>query len=244
MKLKIPNKTEFVNRFLNQISKINTACVLKITEKGISSLLTAADNTLILFSRYNADLGVDKNINLNIPDLNRLSKMIQCIPGDSIELDVYDSVIKFESKDVRFNYYLLDDGIIETPPLSEQKIKEIEYNTNFKLPYETLIGLIKSSSFVVDIHKVYFFTKEGAIYAEVNDKKRQNIDNICLKLSDNYNGDQITTPLPMSLETIRLLGSARSENIDVLINNKLNVMMFGVNNNDIKLTYIVSGLVK
>ena len=48
----------------------------------------------------------------------------------------------------------------------------------------------------------------------------------------------------MSLETIRLLGSARSENIDVLINNKLNVMMFGVNNNDIKLTYIVSGLVK
>ena len=244
MKLKIPNKTEFVNRFLNQISKINTACVLKITEKGISSLLTAADNTLILFSRYNADLGVDKNINLNIPDLNRLSKMIQCIPGDSIELDVYDSVIKFESKDVRFNYYLLDDGIIETPPLSEQKIKEIEYNTNFKLPYETLIGLIKSSSFVVDIHKVYFFTKEGAIYAEVNDKKRQNIDNICLKLSDNYNGDQITTPLPMSLETIRLLGSARSENIDVLINSKLNVMMFGINNNDIKLTYIVSGLVK
>ena len=170
--------------------------------------------------------------------------MIQCIPGDSIELDVYDSVIKFESKDVRFNYYLLDDGIIETPPLSEQKIKEIEYNTNFKLPYETLIGLIKSSSFVVDIHKVYFFTKDGAVYAEVNDKKRQNIDNICLKLSDNYNGDQITTPLPMSLETIRLLGSARSENIDVLINNKLNVMMFGVNNNDIKLTYIVSGLVK
>ena len=137
--------------------------------------------------------------------------MIQCIPGEDITLDVYDSVIKYESKDVRFQYYLLDDGIIETPPLSEEKIKAIEYNTNFELAYESLVGLIKSSSFVVDIHKVYFYTKDGSIYAEVNDKKRQNIDNICLKL---------------------------------LINNKLNVMMFGINNNDIKLTYIVSGLVK
>ena len=105
MKLKIPNKTEFVNRFLNQISKINTACVLKVTSKGISSLLTAADNTLILFSRYNVDLDIDKDINLNIPDLNRLCKMIQCIPGEEIEIDVYESVIKYESKDIRFKYY-------------------------------------------------------------------------------------------------------------------------------------------
>ena len=244
MKLKIANKTEFVNRFLNQLSKINTACVLKVTGTGITSLLTAADNTLILFSRYNTKFDIDRDINLNIPDLNRLSKMIQCIPGEDITLDVYDSVIKYESKDVRFQYYLLDDGIIETPPLSEEKIKAIEYNTNFELAYESLVGLIKSSSFVVDIHKVYFYTKDGSIYAEVNDKKRQNIDNICLKLADKYSGDQITTPLPMSLETIRLLGSARTDKIDVLINNKLNVMMFGINNNDIKLTYIVSGLVK
>ena len=244
MKLKIANKTEFVNRFLNQLSKINTACALKVTGTGITSLLTAADNTLILFSRYNTKFDIDRDINLNIPDLNRLSKMIQCIPGEDITLDVYDSVIKYESKDVRFQYYLLDDGIIETPPLSEEKIKAIEYNTNFELAYESLVGLIKSSSFVVDIHKVYFYTKDGSIYAEVNDKKRQNIDNICLKLADKYNGDQITTPLPMSLETIRLLGSARTDKIAVLINNKLNVMMFGINNNDIKLTYIVSGLVK
>jgi|TARA_R110000744_G_scaffold310546_2_gene418226 hypothetical protein len=244
MKLKIANKTEFVNRFLNQLSKINTACALKVTGTGITSLLTAADNTLILFSRYNTKFDIDRDINLNIPDLNRLSKMIQCIPGEDITLDVYDSVIKYESKDVRFQYYLLDDGIIETPPLSEEKIKAIEYNTNFELAYESLVGLIKSSSFVVDIHKVYFYTKDGSMYAEVNDKKRQNIDNICLKLADKYSGDQITTPLPMSLETIRLLGSARTDKIDVLINNKLNVMMFGINNNDIKLTYIVSGLVK
>jgi hypothetical protein len=82
------------------------------------------------------------------------------------------------------------------------------------------------------------------VYAEVNDKRRQNIDNICLKLSDSYSGDQITTPLPMSLETIRLLGSARTDKITILINSKLNVMMFGINNDNVKLTYIVSGLVK
>ena len=175
MKLKIANKTEFVNRFLNQLSKINTACALKVTGTSITSLLTAADNTLILFSRYNTKFDIDRDINLNIPDLNRLSKMIQCIPGEDITLDVYDSVIKYESKDVRFQYYLLDDGIIETPPLSEEKIKAIEYNTNFELAYESLVGLIKSSSFVVDIHKVYFYTKDGSMYAEVNDKKRQYI---------------------------------------------------------------------
>lgn len=244
MKLKINDKTEFVNRFLNQLSKINPSCVLKLTRKGVSSLLTAADNTLILFSRYVCDLDLEDDVNLNIPDINRLSKILTCIPGDTLELDVSNSSIRYDSPDIRFNYHLLDDGIIESPPLSEEKIKEIEYNTSFKVPYTSLINLIKSSSFVIDIHKVYFFTKDGAVYAEVNDLRRQNVDNICIKLADSYTGDQITKPLPVGLETVRTLGASRAENVTTLINSKLNVMMFGINNGNIKSTYIVSGLVK
>ena len=87
-------------------------------------------------------------------------------------------------------------------------------------------------------------TKDTNVYAEVNDRQAQNVDSICIKLCDKFNGTPISTPLPVSFDTIRTLVGCRGVSIKALINTELNVMTFEINNNDVKMTYIISGLVK
>lgn len=243
MVLKIHNKDDFISRFLNPVSKINNSCILKITSTGISTLLSAADNTAILFGQYDLDIDTDDVI-LNLPDVSRLIKIVQCISDDDISLDINRNHIQYTSEDVRFKYHLLEDGILTSPSISIDKIKSINYNTTLSLPYQSIINLIKSSSFTMDINKVYISTKEDAVYAEIGDSQAHNVDSICVKMCTGYDGTPINEPLPVSLETIRILAGSRCDTVSTYINSELNVMTFKINTDNVTLTYVISGLMK
>ena len=247
MILKIRNKPDFVNKFLSPVSKINDSSILKLTNKGFSTLMSAADNTVILYGQYDVECEEVEGTHIfNLPDLNRLIKILQCIEKDNISLQLESNHIKYSSSDVRFKYHLLDDGILSAPPVSVDKIKQTvkNYNASFKVPYTSLINLIKNGSFALDINKVYLFSKNGEVYAEIDDKERHNVDSFCMKLCNGIYGDEITEPLPISFETIRVLAGTRCEEVAVYVNTELNVLTFEVNTNDVKMTYIVSGLSK
>ena len=244
MILEVPSRDEFVRTFLIPVSKINNSCVLNLSDQGMSTLLASADNTVILYSQYKTQFNLAANTKINLPDIGRLSKILACIPVDAIELSINENHIEYKSKDIRFKYHLLDDGILTTPSISVEKIKGLTYNTTFELPFTSIISLIKSSSFTLDLNKVYIFTKESSVYAEINDKTSHNVDSICLKICDSYEGSPIDEPLPVSFDTIRTLAGSSAPQINTFINSELNVMTFEVNNNNIKNTYIVSGLVK
>jgi hypothetical protein len=243
MTLKIPNRPDFIAKFLSPVSKIGNSAVFKLSNNGVSCLLSAADNTVILYAKYGQDMDVPDNMNVNLPDLTRLVNILKCIESDDVELNLQDNNIKYSSPTMRFKYHLLEDGIITSPSISVEKIKQISYDTTFTIPFNSLINLIKGSSFTVNINKLYISTKDDAVYAEINDKQSHNVDSISLKMCDGFKGLPIDTPLPISFETIRTLAGARCDTIDVLVNNELNVMMFKINNDNIDMTYIVSGLV-
>ena len=65
-----------------------------------------------------------------------------------------------------------------------------------------------------------------------------------IKLCDSYSGNDIETPLPVSLDTIRNLAGVKCNELKVSVNSDLNVMTVGINNNNISILYIVSGLIK
>ena len=243
MILPILNRPDFVSKFLLPVSKISNSAVFKISKKGISTLLSAADNTVILYGKYNSELDVQDDMSVNLPDLSRLVRVLQCIDHDAVDLSIQDNNIKYSSPSMRFTYHLLEDGIIVPPSISVDKIKSIEYDTSFTVPFNSIINLIKGSSFTININKVYISTKDGDVYAEINDKQTHNVDSIALKLCEGYKGLPIDTPLPISFETIRTLAGTRCDDIEILVNSKLNVMMFKINNSNIDITYIVSGLV-
>jgi len=244
MEIRLPNKDEFVNSFLTPLNKISESCVLKLQPAGFTSLLAAADNTVVVHGAYSCEADDDADLKLNVPDIARLIRVLQCIDSQSITLVVDGNKIKYTSSDIRFTYHLLHDGILSLPPLSLEKIKKLEFDTTLKVPCTSINNLIKSSTFTLNINKVYFFTKDGSVYAEINDMQSQNVDSICIKLCDSYEGEDIEKPLPVSFDTIRTLSSVKCQDMNIKINKKLNVMTFGINNNNVAVKYIVSGLVK
>ena len=244
MTLSIQNSEDFLSKFLRPVSKINNSCILNVTPDGITTVLAGADNTVVLYAHYDYKTGVETEASLNVPDLNRLIKVLECIESDSIDLILNSNHLEYKSDDIRFKYHVLEPVILTSPAISIEKIKKIQYDTAFALPYGSLVNLIKSSMFAVNINKVYILTEGDNVYTEVDDKQSHNVDSIRLKMCTGFTGDPISDPLPVSFETVRTLAGCRCEKINVLINTKLNVMTFEVNNNNIKTTYIISGLAK
>ena len=195
MILKIKNKPGFISNFLSPLNRVGDSCVCKLSPTGITTLVSTACRTVVVYGEYKQSVDVSDTVNLNIPDLGRLVRILQCIDSDVIDL-------------------------------------------------ETTSHTIKSSTFTIDINKIYFQTEGGCVYAEINDRQSSNVDNIRIKLCDEYTGTEINTPLPVSLDTIRNLAGIKCAEMKVSINTELNVMTFGINTTDINMLYIVSGLIK
>lgn len=244
MTLKLKNRSEFVSEFLTPLSRINNTCILKVAKEKIFSLISATDNTVVVYGKYITSTDIEEPITLNIPDLLRLIKILQCINEEYVELNIETNHIKYTSPDIRFKYHLLEDGILTLPPISIDKIKGLQFNTQFKAPWASFVNLIKGSTFALNINKVYFYTKDNAVYAELTDKETCNVDSMCIKLCNDYSGEDISSPLPVGFETVRTFVGSKCENIHGRINAELNVMSFEVNNSASKITYIVSGLIK
>lgn len=243
MTLNVANKSNFLSYFVNPVSRLSNSCIVNVSDNDISTIIAAADNTSILYARYKTKLGEPDN-KINLPDLNRLAKILQCIESDKFNLNLEGNCIKYKDTNIQFTYHLLEDNILTSPPISTEKISALTFNTNFKVPYSSILSLIKTSTFALNINKLYIFTKDGSVYAEINDKQAHNVDSVSIKLCDGYSGEDITDPLPLSFETIRTIIGAKCEHIKINVNSQLNVMTFDINNDESKLTYIVSGLIK
>tara|TARA_R110002050_G_scaffold6130_2_gene25950 strand:- start:6681 stop:7421 length:741 start_codon:yes stop_codon:yes gene_type:complete len=246
MILPLKSRSNFINEFLTPLGRVNSRCILRIDSEQVFSLISTGDNTIVVYGKHTVDTDIEESVTLNIPDLPRLLKIMQCIDEDDVELDVQSNHIKYESDNIRFKYHLLEDGILTLPPLSIEKINNLEFDTTFKAPFSSFINLIKGSTFALDISKVYFYTKDGAVFAELADKQAHNTDSMSIKLCDGFSGNSIDEPLPVGFEAIRTIVGVgtRCDSIVGKINSKLNVLSFEVNNDNTKMTYIISGLIK
>jgi hypothetical protein len=98
-------------------------------------------------------------------------------------------------------------------------------------------------SFVSDVTKIYFYSKDGKVYAEIDDKTMHNVDNVSLMLSSNYDGSDID-PVSIKIEVFKSLVSSKYP-VKVKINAKHKVFIFITKEDEnVELKYIVSALVK
>ena len=243
MTLTVANKTSFLSHFLSPISRLSNSCSINIGDDEISTIIAAADNTAILYARYKSDIGTSGS-KINLPDLSRLVKILKCIDKDAFELEHNRNSIKYRDSNIQFTYHLLEDGILNSPSISVEKIGNLTFNTKFKVSYSSMINLIKSSTFAINLNKLYIYTKDGNVYAEINDKQAHNVDSVSIKLCNGFYGDEIADPLPISFETIRTVVGSKCDMLTINVNTKLNVMTFDINNVESRLTYIISGLIK
>lgn len=239
--LTIANPQQFVNFFLGSISKVVEDCIIKIKKDRIMCLSATSDGTLIQLVQIKNENNFEQV--LNIPDVKRLHKVINCITEPVIKLDITENNIAYKSTDTRFKFYLLDDGILTETAVSVEKIKKIEYDCEINLSFDKIHELIKGSTFSNESEKLYLYTDENnCLYGELTDREKPNMDSFCIKLADNV--DKHLLPTAFNFENIRIISSTRGDSIKLRINTDLNVMRVDIVKDDCYISYIVSGLVK
>tara|TARA_R110000787_G_scaffold56579_1_gene129899 strand:+ start:223 stop:942 length:720 start_codon:yes stop_codon:yes gene_type:complete len=234
-KLQIKNPDEFL-KFLDCNSKISDSSILEVTSDKISSLASSADNTLILQSEYTADTGF--NDTLNIPDLKKLYRVIDTIQSEDITLQVNSNNIEYNGSGIKFKYHLFDEGFLSKPSLNLDKINSFKFDITFTISKDIIQQVFKGSTFASETNKLYFYTDNGNIMAELTDRARHNTDKFSISLGK---ADFNLNPIPVNFDNIRLL-SIINNDITVNINTEYGVIIFDIEQSNIKLKYIISAL--
>ena len=243
MNLKIQNRNDFVTSFLDPISKISEKCVIKVGKTNLSSLAATPDGSLILYSKYKHKGDVSDDASLNIVCVNKFLKICSYVDKPDLNLQIDHDKVLYEDEEVQFNYYLVEDGVISTPAVSVEKLRKVKYNTSFTIPSSVFNDLNKLSLYANDSEKVYFWTEDGIVFAELNDRKRPNLNNVRIKVCETYKGDGISTPIPIRYENIRIISASQRDEINMFINTELSVVLFQHSDENTNAAYFVSGMV-
>lgn len=232
-----------MNNFLSPVSKLTENTVIKVRDKEFSALSSSSDGTLIVSCTMPQNNELQETVFLNIPDLNKLIKVLACVEQDDVSLTYNNNSVEYKSNNVGFRYHLLEDGIIDPPAVDINRIKQIDFNFKFNVSSNTINQLVKGSTFTTDTNKIYFFTKDEAVLADLTDKQRHNIDSYTQQISDGYTGPPLDKPLALSFETIRIISSIRFDKLKVNVNPELNVFLFQLQADNTTILIVSSGFV-
>jgi len=243
MQLTINDKKVFVRGFLHPISKINDSCVISATDTGLQCIASTPDASIILSTRLQQKIDTDKQFNLNISDIRKVIKAIECIEKEDFTLDIDRNNIGYSSKEVRFKYHLLEDNIISIPKVNVEKLDDLNFPINFTIQYKALIELLRGSTFTTESNKIYLYSQDGIIYADLTDKSRQNVDSFTIPVYEGYAGDSFSG-ICLTFELVRIISGVRVKQLNCKINPKLGVVLFEINDGQILTKYITSSYVK
>ena len=244
MDLKLDKKA-FADNFLNIISKAVDVASIKATKDGLYVVCNKPDTSIILLGNYNHALDIEQETTLNIGDIKKLLRVIECIEEDEVTFKINSNHLLYKSNTMQFKYHFLDDAIVPKVSLKKEKIESLELDTFFDIEYKKLQEILKASSFTTDTNKIYLYGQPDGIYCELGDKEKSNTDNITLKVVDKIEGQPLTQSLPFNLDIFRVLSGVKFDKARVGINLKFKVMSFFVKPTDeTEFKFIISGLVK
>jgi len=238
------NKELFVQKFLLPISKLADNISLVPEGKELYAVCSSQDGSIVLLASLTLDLPIEGLVKINLPDVKKFVRLLECIEDSYIELTIEDNHIKYHTPSFKFNYYLLEDSYMQRCPVNPAKIKTLKYDSGFILPNIKFNEILKGSSIATDSDKLYFYTKNEEVYAELNDYERQNINNLTYLVTDKFVGEPIKNALPLNLENVRMLAGLKAASISVKINNTLKVTLFEVTDQNVNIKFVVSALVK
>ena len=226
-------------KYLEAISKINESTILNASQDHglISSLVSSADNTLILYSELSS-ISVNYNGSINIPDIKKLTRVVDSIDTKDVSLLINSNNIEYKGKSLKFKYHLYEDGFLTKPSINIDKIKSFNYNVKFTLKKDTINSIIKGSTFASETNKLYLYTEDGSLKGELTDRARHNTDVFAIDLGE---VDFELSPLPLNFDNIKLL-SFINDDINFGINTEYGVTVIDILNNTIKLKYIITSL--
>jgi len=240
----ILDKNIFVQKFLLPVSKLADNVSLIAKENSLYAVCASQDGSIVLLATLKTNTDLSGISRLNLPDVKKFVRLLDCVEENELKIIIEDNHIKYQTPQFKFNYFLLEDSYMQRCPVNPDKINQLTYDSEFTLTNFKFSEILKGSSIATDSDKLYFYTKDDSVYAELNDFERQNINNITYLATEKFQGEPIKNALPLNLENIRLLAGLRVDNFKVKINNSLKVTLFETKDNDVCVKFIISALVK
>jgi hypothetical protein len=248
--IEIPIPKTSLEKLLKPVNRLTESCVLKSSEDSIYTVCSSNDNSVILYAKTKLPNTID-SIRLNLINIKKLLTGLDCLGDDgnfSISYNQNNIVCKSTNNEngenTHFKYHLVDDNIIKESTVNVQNIAKLKFDTIFEISTQKLRQIMSAYSFVNDVNKIYFYTKDNMVYSEINDRTLQNIDNVSLLASSSYQGEEITIPLSVKIEVFKILANNKNA-IKVKINNEFKVFVFQTQEDEnTELKYIISALVK
>lgn len=248
--LEIPIPKTSLEKLLKPVNRLTESCVLKSSDDSIYTVCSSNDNSVILYAKTKLPNTIE-SIRLNLINIKKLLTGLECLgDGGDFRISYHENNIVCKStnnesgENAHFKYHLVDDNIIKESTVNVQNIAKLKFDTIFEISTQKLRQIMSAYSFVNDVNKIYFYTKENMVYAEINDRTLQNIDNVSLLASSTYQGDEIKIPLSVKIEVFKILANNKNS-IKVKINNEFKVFVFQTQEDEnTELKYIISALVK
>jgi hypothetical protein len=246
----IPIPKTSLEKLLKPVNRLTESCVLRNNNDSIYTLCSSSDNSVILYAKTSLPVTIP-TVKLNIINIKKLLTGLDCLGDDGeFKIILNDNNIVCKStngstgENNHFKYHLVDDNIIKESTVNIEKIASLSYDTIFDISLAKIKQIMSAYSFVNDVNKIYFYTKEDKVFAEIDDKTLQNVDNVSLLVSNEYTGQALLSPMSVKIEVFKLLASSKTS-IKVKINNEFKVFLFETQEDDnTQLKYIISALVK
>lgn len=231
-------KTSFTN-LLNSLAKINDAAILTVKEDKLDAIVSTADNSMFLWGSIEEDFDITNT--LNLPSLTKMAKALAMIPDEDIKFKINSNNLEYKGSSLKFKYHLFDDGILNKPKLSLDKINSFTYDIEFEISKDYLRSLLKKSAVFNSTNKLYLYTEDDKLVWSLADKTLANTDTLTII------GDDVDFELDsfiLNLDNMRLLSFGDEKTIKCRLNSKLGVGNFQLKSDGIELNYIVSSLTK
>ena len=244
MELKLVKK-DFADNFLSVVGKAVDIVSIKLNKDGLYAVCNKPDTSIILLAKYNKTFNVDQEITLNIGDVKKLLRVIDCIDEDELVFKIESNHLYYKTSKLQFKYHFLDDSVVPKVTLKKDKIESLTNDTFFNINTKKLQEILKASSFTTDTNKIYLYGQPDGVYCELGDKEKANTDNISLKVAESVEGQPFNQVIPFNLDIFRILTGVKFETARVGINLKYKVMSFYVKpTEETDFTFVISGLVK
>jgi hypothetical protein len=247
----IPVPKTSLEKLLKPVNRLTESCVLRLEDDTVYTLCCSGDNSVILYALTNIPIKFKEKNKLNIINIKKFLTGLDCLGDDGEFKLIYNqnhivckSINSATDENTHFKYHLADDNIIKESSVNIEKIRSLKYDTMFEISLPKVRQIMSAYSFTNDVNKIYFYTKDDKVYAEVDDKTLQNTDNVSLLATNSFTGEPLLDPLSVKIEVFKLLSSSKTS-IKVKINNEFKVFVFETQEDDnTQLKYIISALVK
>jgi hypothetical protein len=244
----LPISKNHLEKILKPISRLTDSCVLRTHTDHLISICSSENHSVILYASINLPIKLEQNYRINIIDVKRLLVGLNCLGDDgefSINLERNNMVcqMKNNNEKTHFKYHLVDDSVVKEHPIKIDKIKNLTFDTSFHLKQDKIKKILAASSFATDASKVYFNFNKDSICAEIDDKTMQNIDNVTIPLTQDFQSENFDYSVVLSLDVFKNLVLSKND-VLVKLNNEHKLLSFSLNDDDVMLKYFVSALIK